>query len=234
MRTTRSRLSTQRGGVLVVSLILLFSFTLLVLGTSQQLLVEQRISTNLNDRQQALQHAQLALQVATETVDKLNPQLDQLAPLELFGATGIFTRDCTNQRRPNGLGQGLCLSAQQERDLAPAAERRSDNGKQPTAILAPCGHAIEYVLDLSARAGCRGGKVSSGKLLWANPRYLVELVDDEFKASNHASGRLYRITARAWGRSRHTEVTLQRYHFIPKPAAEMVSNLLPPIESETP
>lgn len=220
----------QQGGVLIVSLILLFAFTLLVLGTSQQLLVEQRISANQNDRQRAFQLAQLALQVAEYKAQTLNAKIAGLTPSELFGQRGVFTSNCANSSNPSGFTQGLCLNAQQSPGRQVAWERVTGEGSHHRAVLSPCGHAIQYVVDKSASPGCLNGRINSGRQLWANPHYIIELLDPQYRDEQHPAGGLYRITARAWGRNRHTQVTLQSHYLVPNPIETNALTLIPLIE----
>jgi type IV pilus assembly protein PilX len=224
----------QQGGVLIISLILLFAFTLLVLGTSQQLLVEQKISTNQNDRQRAFQLAQLALQAAETKTQTLNAKIAGLTPSELFGRSGIFTSNCTNSSNPNGFTHGLCLNAQQSPGLQVAWERVTGEGSQRSDILSPCGHAIQYIIDHSASPGCLNGRINSGRQLWANPHYIIELLDLQYRDGQHPVGGLYRITARAWGRNRHTRVTLQSHYLVPNPIETNALTLIPLIEDVSP
>ncbi|AXK39199.1 pilus assembly PilX family protein [Crenobacter cavernae] len=201
----------QRGSVLIASLIILLAFTLIILGSSQQLLVEQRISSNQNDRQKAFQLAQLTLGAGEKTATSLDASINSLADPVLFGANGRFASSCLNSLQQNG----MCLDAAHGGNLTAAWERSVDRNSRSFPMLHPCGNAIEYGVDSSARTDCANGKVTAGSQLWANPRYIIELLDSHYSDARSISGRLYRITARAWGHNENTQVTLQSHFVVP-------------------
>lgn len=235
MRRNALRLTAkQHGAALIISLILLFAITLAVISTSQQLLVEQHISANQNDQQQALQLAQITLEIGERKAQELDPQLANLKAHQLFGNSaeiGIFSADCHNPNNPKGFTHGLCLDTAHMRNLIPSEEREARvNGDTPP-ILSPCGHAIEYSADSSAKTDCRHGRVIGGQALWANPRYLIELLDPSYHDGEHSPGRLYRITARAWGHHRNTQITQQSYYLAPSTEPEATPVLLNLLET---
>lgn len=193
-------MSGERGSVLVISLVLLLAFTLVILGSGQQLLVEQRIGGNQSDRQKAFQLAQLTLAEGEKYVDTQNP--DWSSTEDIFSAPYC----------DKGGYEGLCSKDGGDQ---PAWERKS--AQQPFGVLHPCGKAREYASvnpQGKTPIGCNKGKVTPGTVTWANPRYIVELLDDRY-SDPKVSGRLYRITARAWGKNQSTQVTLQSHYVVP-------------------
>ncbi|RXZ43649.1 pilus assembly PilX family protein [Crenobacter cavernae] len=201
----------QRGSVLIASLIILLAFTLIILGSSQQLLVEQRISSNQNDRQKAFQLAQLTLGAGEKAAIALDVDINSLDDAALFGTGGRFDGSCLNSLQQ----KGMCLDAAHGSHLAAAWERSIDRNSRSFPMLHPCGNALEYSVDPVARTDCANGKVTAGSQLWANPRYIIELLDSHYTDARSISGRLYRITARAWGHNENTQVTLQSHYVVP-------------------
>lgn len=214
--------SQQRGAVLLTALVFLLAFTLAVLGSSQQLLTERRIDINQNDQALADSLAWIVLSAAEQQVQSINTSLAGLTAGELYGEggqAGVFTRDCRNQGIQRAPRYGLCLDVAHSRELSPVASRmveRPDLGQ--IALLSPCGHALEYQADASARTDCTRNIVYGGKTLWANPRYVIELIDPLYTDHTMQASHLYRITARAWGKDKDTEATAEHYVAVPDPA----------------
>lgn len=217
-RLTSCRLN--RGSSLLISLVVLLAFALLVLAGSHYLLGEQRISANQNDRQFAFQLAELALRDAEQEIDLLDRTLivkDQTEGQLFTDTTPLFTSDCSTDQATARWGKkGLCLTADRTTNQPVAWERSvtTTNGEVP--LLSPCGNARGYVYETDAGQCNDKGKITAGSRVWSNPRYIVELIGQN-SMKDSRSGRLYRVTARAWGRNQNTQVTVQSFFFIPLP-----------------
>lgn len=234
-RHNLTKAGQQHGAVLLTALVFLLAFTLAVLSSSQQLLTERRIDINQNDQAMADSLAQIALTAAEQKVQSMNTSLANLTTNELYGEggqAGMFTRDCRNPATQRAPQYGLCLDTAHARELRPVTSRlvnHPDLGQ--IALLSPCGHALEYPADTTVRADCTRNIVYSGKTLWANPRYVIELIDPQYTDHTMHTSRLYRITARAWGKDKDTEATAQRYIAVPDPASRQTAwlKLLEPV-----
>lgn len=209
-----------QGNSLLIAMVVLLAFAVLVLAGSHALLGEQRISANQNDRQFAFQLGELALRDAENETDRLDSDLivKSKTDAELFGNSGVlFTANCSTDRAGTRWGKiGLCLTADRGSALPVSWGRTQTIGSNTVAILSPCGNSREYQYETNAGQCSSSQKITPGKRVWANPRYIVELISRDAMKGDR-SGRLYRITASAWGRNQNTQVTLQSYYFIPIP-----------------
>jgi type IV pilus assembly protein PilX len=91
-----NRLHSQRGAVLVVSLLLLLVMTMLALGASQATRMDERLAGNARDRDIAFQSAEAGLRAGERLID--NPALTaapypcSTAPCEVY-ELGVLTTD---------------------------------------------------------------------------------------------------------------------------------------------
>lgn len=205
----------QRGVVLLTALLWLMLLTVVTLGVGRLLRDEQRIGSNLDDAQLAFRLAETALQAGEAALPGL-PQLARLAAMsevELNGPTSPFTLTCRQPRNPPPWQQGLCLSAALAGQAYPAPwQQRDTTGLE---LLHPCGAARRVVLQpQSSGHYCPG--VAPGPWYWADPHYLIELLDPRYPAPD-GSGLLFRVTARGWGKQAGSVVTLQS-HVLLEPA----------------
>lgn len=195
----------QSGGALPLVMSLLAVLGLLVLTSSRQLTGAGRLAANAQDRQRAEMQARQALSGAEQWVWRMDRRLglDAADPAKLYGEGRLFPPSCEGTE-----GKGLC------EPMAPPHRRRV--GGQP--LLHPCGNSREYALEPGLpQTGCPQ-RVRGGALSWANPRYVVELVDPRF--GDAAKDRLYRITVRAWGHHPLSVVTLQSWYRVGQDADE--------------
>ncbi|WP_083338665.1 pilus assembly PilX family protein [Chromobacterium sphagni] len=199
----------QAGGALLLVMSLLAALSMLVLSSSQLIISAQRLVDNVQDRRRARILAQQALLGAEEWVWRLDRRLDMASraakPADLYGEGSLFSPSC---RGPQG--KGLCEPQE------PPERRRS--GEVP--LLHPCGNSREFALEPAPAQSWCPQQVRSGALSWANPRYVVELIDPGFRAPDGSPGRLYRITVRAWGRNAYSAVTLQSWYRVGEGSAE--------------
>lgn len=216
MRTASAAGLRQRGSALIVALMVLLMMTLVVLASSRLIVDEQRIGSNQSDRQATFQLAELALKAAEARVAEMDQALDVAGKSDdaLFGAGGVFSASCRNDANPAGWQSGLCAtSAQVGGGALQSWERTVSVGKQSVPALHPCGNALEYAFKSGAvQNRCPDVVTLDG--VWANPRYLIELVDRNYQDSD-GGGRLYRLTVRAWGKNANSVVTLQSYYVVP-------------------
>lgn len=216
MRTSPTGQLKQHGGALIVALMVLIMMTMVVLTSSRLIIEEQRIGSNQSERQSTFQLAELALKAAEARTLEMDAVLDVANKDEeaLFGANGLFTENCRNDANLAGWRRGLCAgSLHLGRAVAPPWERTVSAGKKTVPTLHPCGNALEYPFKRSRGQG-RCSSVMPLDGLWANPRYLIELLDKNHQDSE-GGGRLYRITVRAWGQNANSVVTLQSYYVVP-------------------
>ncbi|WP_225547237.1 pilus assembly protein [Chromobacterium violaceum] len=195
----------QAGGALPLVMSLLAVLGLLVLSSSRQLAGEARLASNSQDRQRAETQARQALLGAEQWVWRMDRRLGLGAvdPARLYGEGRLFPPSCDGIE-----GKGLC------EPMAPP-HRRQVGGQ---SLLHPCGNSREYPLEPGPSQTACPQRVRGGALNWANPRYVVELIDPRFGES--AGDRLYRITVRAWGRHPQSEVTLQSWYRVGEGVAE--------------
>lgn len=207
-----------QGSSLLIALVVLLAFALLVLAGSHYLLGEQRISANQSDRQFAFQLAELALRDGEKQIDLLDRSslIKDKNDASLYtGSPAMFTVNCATTAA-GAWSKGLCLTAARAASGTQVAWKRTvTSGSRTVSMLDPCGNGREYVYESGAGA-CSSGTVTPGKRIWSNPRYIVELIERE-SLKDSRTGRLYRITAQAWGRNKNTQVTLQSFFFIPLP-----------------
>jgi len=197
-----------QGMVLLTALLWLLLMTTLVLGVSRLLRDEQRIGSNLDDALLAFQLAESGLRAGEAALFTI-PQLHRLAAMEvgaLKGTDSPFTLSCHQPRNPPPWQKGLCLSA------TLAGQAQSPPWQQDEAgipLLHPCGAARRVALQsLPASSHCPG--VSPGPWYWADPHYLVELLDPRYPAKP-GPGILFRVTARGWGRQAGSQSTVQSH-----------------------
>ena len=212
----------QRGHTLTVALMLLMLVSMAVVGSARLMLDEQRIGANQTDRHLAFELAELALRQGEAEAEQLDAELDVAGRSEdaLWGRNGLFTAGCANAGNPERWRQGLCAppgrGGQQTMPWLGVRTYVASEGAVrggTVSLLHPCGQAREFAYE-TPRAQNRCAAVVSGSRVWANPRYLIELVDPAHSDAR-GSGRLYRITARAWGKSANTVVTLQSFYLVP-------------------
>ncbi|WP_158253678.1 pilus assembly protein [Chromobacterium alticapitis] len=191
----------QGGATLLMVMSLLSLLAMLVLSSSQLILNARLQIANAQERRRAEGLARQALSGAERWVlqwDGLN-DMESLAaePAKLYGPGAPFAPDCHGTH-----GKGLC------EPTAPP-EKQSQGG---VPLLHPCGNSREYELEPGLpQWHCPQG-VRAGRLTWSNPRYVVELIDPRFGAGSGDPARLYRITVRAWGHSRHSAATMQSWY----------------------
>jgi len=227
----------QQGSALLAITPLLLVMGLMLAASAQRLATERRSAANQADRLSAFQAAEAALVEAEQQAVRLDRELGIAAQPEaaLFGAAGLFSDDCRNPANPAGWQSGLCRPAQAgQPEREPPWLRLVTTGGRRWPLLHPCGHARELVLDRRATTRCSSGDVLAGGTLWANPRYLVELLQRDYSDEQGNAGRLYRLSARGWGRNRHSEATLQSYGLVPETAAEHAARLGVPAPPPSP
>ncbi|MCW3480087.1 pilus assembly protein [Neisseriaceae bacterium JH1-16] len=230
----------QRGSALLAITPLLLVMGLMLAASSQRLATERRSAANQADRQSAFQAAEAALAEAEQQAARLDRELGiaNQPDATLFGAAGLFSDDCRNPANPAGWQSGLCRPAQAgQPEREPPWQRLVTIGGRRWPLLHPCGHGRELVLDGRATTRCGSGDVLAGGALWANPRYLVELLQRDYSDGQGNVGRLYRLSARGWGRNRNSQATLQSYALVPETTVERAARLgvpvLPPATAVT-
>jgi type IV pilus assembly protein PilX len=199
----------QRGVVLLTALLWLMLLTVVALGIGRLLRDEQHIGSNLDDAQLAFRLAETALQAGEAALPGL-PQLARLGAMsavELNGPTSPFTLTCRQPRNPPPWQQGLCLSAALAGQAYPAPWQQRDSAG--LALLHPCGAAQRVALQpVSSGHYCPG--VTPGPWYWADPHYLVELLDPHY-LTPQGPGILFRVTARGWGKQAGSVATVQSH-----------------------
>jgi len=198
-----------QGMVLLTALLWLLLMTTLVLGVSRLLRDEQRIGSNLDDALLAFRLAESGLRAAEAALPAI-PLLHRLATMdvgELAGPDSPFTLSCRQPRNPQAWQKGLCLSATLAGQAqAPPWQQQDETG---IALLHPCGVARRVALQsLPAGSHCPG--VAPGPWYWADPHYLVELLDPRYPTTQ-GPGILFRVTARGWGRQAGSMATVQSH-----------------------
>ncbi|UTH75314.1 pilus assembly protein [Chromobacterium sp. IIBBL 290-4] len=192
----------QRGAALLMVTALLAMLSLLALSVSQNVVGLARLQRNVSDRQRAAQSAGLALPQAEAWVAALDKKLNMAdraqKPADLYGPAGIFPPHCQGPA-----GKGVC------EPTVPPHKRMQDG----VLVLHPCGTSQELALETGQTQPWCPAKVRHGVNHWANPRFMVELVDPRFPVEGQpGTARLYRITVRAWGLSERSAATMQSWY----------------------
>jgi type IV pilus assembly protein PilX len=192
----------QRGTVLIVALMFLIILTLLCLATMTGTTLEEKMAGNARDYNTALQAAEAALR-------------DGEADLKASGVSGLrnisvtsFPVDKIGASPPFGCNAtGLCIIETEKRQLY--TDGTVSWGSTSTS-------SVKY-------GTYTGAPAITG--LSSQPRYTLELMqfaDGKNKervtgASSTVDFYFVRITARAWGASSDTQVTLQEVFIIALP-----------------
>lgn len=210
------RLKQQQGFSLLVVLVVLLVLSIIVIGATRYINTDLHISANDRDRKVAfsyaeatLEHAELRLLALENDLDIPNKTVKQVYE------QGIFTVGCFNSAGNTAWQKGLCIPSTDQtnvNDYKAATIQMGTAGvawkrKSPASVgvLDPCGNSMEYVVNKEGGT-CSGTTVTKGDLTWANPHYIIEILDKDVDGTRN-----YRITARAWGKNRNTAVTLQSY-----------------------
>lgn len=213
---------TQQGMVLLTALLWLLLLTTTVLGVSRLLRDEQRIGSNLDDALLAFLLAESGLR-AGETALPAIPflhRLETMTAAALSSADSPFTLSCHQPHNPSPWQQGLCLSAALAGQEYPPPWQPNQAG---VTLLHPCGAARRVVLQqVPSSNHCPG--VTPGPWYWADPHYLVELLDPHY-LTPQGVGILFRVTARGWGKQAGSVATVQS-HVLLEPAGSTGHRLL--------
>ena len=187
-----TKLKSQAGVVLIVSLILLSLLTLIVVTGMQVTGLEEKMAGNMNDRNDAFQAAESALRDAERDLQSMiipgtNPSTRQ-DPIS--GLSG-FVQDC-GKSTATVADDGLCYNGVAAKKTNPYAGYpvSSPIWKSQSMVAAP---SVPYGTFTGAK------KISN---LSAQPRYLIE-------GWQSAGLPYYRITVRAQGVNANTVVWLQ-------------------------
>ncbi|WP_293761636.1 hypothetical protein [uncultured Aquitalea sp.] len=192
-----------RGSVLPLAMLMLLAMGIIALSLSRQLKEEARGAGQLADAGLAFHLAELGLRGGEAAALRLDAELEGHAAPESW-----FTASCGREANPAGWRTGLC-------SLGLPVQARLAEGRQ--AVLHPCGAARQHIWQAAMAQG-RCPKVMSGELAWANPHYVIELLVTAHR-QDEATGRVYRITARGWGRQPESVATLQSVYWTPHGAA---------------
>ncbi|ENX8840579.1 pilus assembly protein [Neisseria gonorrhoeae] len=180
----------QRGSALFIVLMVMIVVAFLVVTAAQSYNTEQRISANESDRKLALSLAEAALREGEFQVLDLEYTADSKV---------TFSENCEN---------GLCTAVDVRTN--DANEETFDNivvkGK-PTveAVKRPCPaesgkNSTDLCIDNQGVEYKKGtGNVSK------MPRYIIEYLGEK------NNQKIYRVTAKAWGKNANTVVVLQSY-----------------------
>ena len=187
-----SPLRSQRGAVLIVSLMFLVILTMLGVTAMTSTTFEERMAGNARDAAIAHHAAEAALREARDEI------------LGLTTTKRANSMDRFHERSP-ACSAGIC---QKVGDIATPA------GTEYPVTLPPIPDIVKWTKDDAATA--EYGSMSGGKKISAvsnQPRYTIELFCSpmfyETLKDVGAHCRLYRLTATGWGRNPNTRVTLQ-------------------------
>ncbi|WP_434779013.1 pilus assembly PilX family protein [Neisseria sp. Ec49-e6-T10] len=182
-----NKLKQQQGFSLLVVLAMLLVISFLAIGGAQIVNTEMAMSGTSMEKKSAFSYADTTLKVIENTeLFKLDELIKDKTDAEL--AT-IFTSTCTSSLTG---WKGLCSSSSGQ-----PAWQRDD-------IMTPCGNSNSYAVN-STGGGCN----DPGDVVWANPRYIIELLSPA-----GADERIYRVTVRAWGKNKKVSSTIQSYFSI--------------------
>jgi type IV pilus assembly protein PilX len=193
MRTYTFQRQKQQGVTLVIGLIFLILLTLLGIAATQTNIMQEKMASNLRDRETAFEAAEAALRDA-ET---------DLMSGRISGATG-FISGCNT----SGTYKGQCLPSSTDIPIWLSVDWGD------TGTLSP---SLSYAIGYGAMTGAT---VSVGLASVSTiPRYIIEVLPNlrnvELGVDNTERKYQYRITARGYGANPNTVVTLQSLYRLP-------------------
>lgn len=185
----------QQGVVLLVGLIFLIIMTLIGVTGMQSTVIEQRMSTNAQDRSLAFEAAEAALRAAENTIESYasaTPGPDTNASDGIYcKATACTTTSTWTPTGGDYAADDTWLSASTEVTAIPADWNVTSNPE----------YIIEYFGQRGGGSGTSGGGLGGG----------VELGVSAPVGTTGAAP-LYRITARGFGANDNTRVILQVHY----------------------
>jgi type IV pilus assembly protein PilX len=192
----------ERGTVLIVALMFLVALTLLGLSTMRGTTLEERMAGNARDYNTALQAAEAALRDAEADLKGAGATVGRTLTVSSFPVSLIGTAT------PSGCSAsgGLCIIANETTQL----------------------YTTAGVLALGSTQSASYGQFTGATAISGlpnQPQYMLELMQfADGKNKDRVTGQsgtvdffYVRITARGWGASTQTQVTLQEVFIIPLP-----------------
>ncbi len=199
-RHSRYFMARQRGGALVVSLLMLMVVMMLGISAAQTALQSEKASRNDRDRQVALQAAEAALMDAETDIEDSPDPARSRSQLFAPDRTEGFSPGCGIENP--ALYLGLCSRA--EGSHVAAWQNADLLDPSPGAMTVPYGHFTGQVFQTGA-----------GPMPSRPPRYVIELMAYN-RAGEDATldGRnyFYRVTAIGFGMRDTTQVVLQTFY----------------------
>ncbi|HGN6287208.1 TPA: PilX N-terminal domain-containing pilus assembly protein [Neisseria gonorrhoeae] len=180
----------QRGSALFIVLMVMIVVAFLVVTAAQSYNTEQRISANESDRKLALSLAEAALREGEFQVLDLEYTADSKVTFSencengLCTAVNVRTNDANEETFDNIVVKGKPTVEAVKRPCP------AKSGKNSTGLCID-NQGVEY----------KKGTASVSKM----PRYIIEYLGEK------NNQKIYRVTAKAWGKNANTVVVLQSY-----------------------
>ncbi|HFB3696799.1 TPA: PilX N-terminal domain-containing pilus assembly protein [Neisseria gonorrhoeae] len=181
----------QRGSALFIVLMVMIVVAFLVVTAAQSYNTEQRISANESDRKLALSLAEAALREGEFQVLDLEYAADSKVTFSENCEKGLCT--AVNVRtNNNGSEEAFGNIVVQGKPTVEAVKRSctAKSGKNSTGLCID-NQGVEY----------KKGTGNVSKM----PRYIIEYLGEK------NNQKIYRVTAKAWGKNANTVVVLQSY-----------------------
>lgn len=181
----------QRGSALFIVLMVMIVVAFLVVTAAQSYNTEQRISANESDRKLALSLAEAALREGEFQVLDLEYAADSKVTFSENCEKGLCT--AVNVRtNNNGNEEAFGNIVVKGKPIVEAVKRScpAKSGKNSTDLCID-NQGVEY----------KKGTASVSKM----PRYIIEYLGEK------NNQKIYRVTAKAWGKNANTVVVLQSY-----------------------
>ncbi|ENV9326360.1 pilus assembly protein [Neisseria gonorrhoeae] len=180
----------QRGSALFIVLMVMIVVAFLVVTAAQSYNTEQRISANESDRKLALSLAEAALREGEFQVLDLEYTADSKVTFSANCEKGLCT--AVNVRTNNANEESFDNIVVQGKPTVEAVKRPCSvkSGKNSTGLCID-NQGVEY----------KKGTGNVSKM----PRYIIEYLGEK------NNQKIYRVTAKAWGKNANTVVVLQSY-----------------------
>jgi type IV pilus assembly protein PilX len=188
----------QQGAILVIALLFLVLLTIIGISSISSVTLEERMAGNLREQNIAFQAAESALRDAEIDLDTGIAGTGNRDPMTV---TVHFAADCSTAFGTAPNTKGLC-----KQPATPAGTWQTEIVTASTWNWTDANKTAEY--------GAHTGATAVAGVVRA-PRYVIEYLQEKDDGSTAPPTRYFRITARGWGASDTSTVTLQTIYRTP-------------------
>lgn len=182
----------QRGAILVIALMFLVLLTIVAVSSISGVTLEEKMAGNLRDQTTAFQAAESALRDAEVDLETAIGGTGNRDPMTI---AGNFATLCSA-----AFTNGVCSTG-----CAPACGATGTNYE--TQIVTAVGWDWSSATKTVAYGTYTGAASLPG--VSQQPRYVIEYLAEKDDATLGAGTRYFRVSARGWGASQSSSVTLQ-------------------------